>query len=392
MLRGWIACFSDRTPEAVEHLEQAVRLLPQSVAARAMLVVAYGHIGEFGEANQTLREMDELSPQSSQDYLFEGYAWQMIDPKKGLPLLEEAVRRRPSALARMFRAEALFNWASETGSVADAERAVQEAEVARQLVPTRTIRCPQSWSCWLALRRPRHTPPLVIRKNAHKVLSEARADAQTLKQMPHSPGAVLCRWLFLALVGEQESMGEELSTRPLERPAEAEIVFYLRGISIVNAARGVRRWPSWTRTAGPRNRGHAAVPAGRVTGRQAARHRGLQGHGQEGLVRLGVGVRPECLVAARSGRRPGCRRRRLPTKNESISRCRDRRGSSGSCWTTGRGRHRTRLCWTPLVGRGVVVVRIISWASKLGHGERAAACQEFRAAVDAAPSLSGRGT
>ena len=35
MLRGWIACYSDRPTEGIQDLEQAVDLLPQSVAARA---------------------------------------------------------------------------------------------------------------------------------------------------------------------------------------------------------------------------------------------------------------------------------------------------------------------------------------------------------------------
>lgn len=37
MLRGWIAYFADQTTEAVQHLEQAVDLLPESVQAAMRL-------------------------------------------------------------------------------------------------------------------------------------------------------------------------------------------------------------------------------------------------------------------------------------------------------------------------------------------------------------------
>ena len=164
MMRGWIACFSDRTTEAVQDLEQAVELLPQSVAARAMLSFAYGRIGEWGKANQALREMGELSPQSPEDYLFKGNAWLILDPGKGLRMLDEAVRRRPSPLARVFRAEALANLAHETVPLPTRKGQCRKPRLPGSSCPAIHYRRSTLLMCaWQRLRR---TKERDIRKNA----------------------------------------------------------------------------------------------------------------------------------------------------------------------------------------------------------------------------------
>jgi serine/threonine protein kinase len=386
MLRGWIAYCADRILEAVQQLEQAVHLLPHSVAARAMLVVAYAHIGEWGKANQTLRELDELSPQSFEDYLFEGYAWQMIDPKKGLPLLEEAVRRRPSPLARMFRAEALFNWASETGTGADAERAVQEAEVARQLVPSRDNPEP---TIIVLLARTTAAAAYAAAGDQDKraqVLREARADVQTLKQMPHTPGAVLFRWLFLALVGEQESMAEECR-QAIEQPGGAVIVFYYaaylceRGerreaLAILDAHRGAREAEDM------RPFLLAELPGGKPLAIAACKDMAKKdwygwewAYGQSALSMLGQG---EDLAAAAGDFRRRTNRFPVAETDQRLFRTLldywEGKAPDQALLDAARGSRRSQFRAHYFVG-----------ASKLGHGERAAACQEFRAAVDGGP-------
>jgi tetratricopeptide (TPR) repeat protein len=208
MLRGWIACYSDRTADAVADLEQAVELLPQSVAARGMLSVLYFQIGEWGKGNQALREMDEMSPQSPEDYLFAGNAWQSVDCRKSVRMLDEAVRRRPTALARVIRAEALAILAQETGTISDAERAVQEAEAARQLSPGNPVpvicallaRVHWAAACAAAGDRGKH----------EQLIREARADAETLKDAQGGPGALVWRYRFFEHVHEQDSMAREL--------------------------------------------------------------------------------------------------------------------------------------------------------------------------------------
>ena len=123
-------------------------------------------------------------------------------------MLDEAVRRRPTPLARVFRAEALLCVAQETGTVIDAEKAVQEAEGVRQLLPGNPVSAIGALharilaaAAYAAARD---------QEKRDKVLREARADAETLKQVQHSPLAVIFRWLFFVVVGEQDSMGEEL--------------------------------------------------------------------------------------------------------------------------------------------------------------------------------------
>jgi Flp pilus assembly protein TadD len=45
-MRGQIALHRGQSQEAVRHLEQAVRLLPRSVATRGMLAAAYASVGQ----------------------------------------------------------------------------------------------------------------------------------------------------------------------------------------------------------------------------------------------------------------------------------------------------------------------------------------------------------
>jgi hypothetical protein len=172
--------------------------------------------------------MDELSPQSPEDYLFEGNAWQIVDPRKGLPMLEEAVRRRPSLLARVFRAEAMTHLAEETGTVADAERAVQEAEVARQLLPGNPL--PAIYTLSARISAAAAYAAAGDQEKRAKLLREARADAETLKGEQRSPGALFWRGKFFWYVGEQDSMVEELrlalgSRDPMVR--KTAVYFYL---------------------------------------------------------------------------------------------------------------------------------------------------------------------
>ncbi|MGH7864277.1 MAG: protein kinase domain-containing protein, partial [Candidatus Binataceae bacterium] len=72
MLRGQVALYQDRPREAIQHLEQAVRLLPESVAARAMLVRAVLQDGRWDQCIMMLDELGALTPKTAEDYLFLG--------------------------------------------------------------------------------------------------------------------------------------------------------------------------------------------------------------------------------------------------------------------------------------------------------------------------------
>jgi predicted Zn-dependent protease len=84
MVRGQIALHRGQSREAREHLEEAVRLLPDSVAARGMLAAAYAWDGHWERYDQMIREMERLTPSTPEDFLFKGYAEANLEPEKGL--------------------------------------------------------------------------------------------------------------------------------------------------------------------------------------------------------------------------------------------------------------------------------------------------------------------
>jgi tetratricopeptide (TPR) repeat protein len=106
MLRGQLALHRGETEEAVQHLTEAVRLLPGSPAATAMLAVAYWQDAKWEQCEKTLDSLEELPPLTPEDYLFKGYAQATIDPGRGLDGIDKAIHERPNwTVARAIGAE-----------------------------------------------------------------------------------------------------------------------------------------------------------------------------------------------------------------------------------------------------------------------------------------------
>jgi serine/threonine protein kinase len=136
ILRGQVALERGDVKAAIQHLQQAVRLLPESVAARSLLARAYIDDGEWALYFQNLNELERLSPTTSEDYLFKGRLEAWDDPALALTNLEEAVRQRPgSGIARLARAETQAFYAQLTGKPEDAVLAVQYANTAKDMLP-----------------------------------------------------------------------------------------------------------------------------------------------------------------------------------------------------------------------------------------------------------------
>jgi serine/threonine protein kinase len=132
LFRGMVIYFRGDYPSAIKQLEQAVDLMPESVAARALLATSYILNGQQELGWQVRREMERLTPSTPEDYLFKGDAQGM----EGLANLNEALRRRPdSPLAHALLAAQLANWAFDTRNLAEVEDALREIEAARILAP-----------------------------------------------------------------------------------------------------------------------------------------------------------------------------------------------------------------------------------------------------------------
>src|SRR5262249_32576325 len=131
LLRGMVAYFRSDSEDAIRELEQAVNLLPQSVAARALLAIVYDGQGQYTSTVQKVREMEELLPVSAEDYIFKGYAKELTDHGgAGVADLNEGLRLRDSPIGRAFRAFVLCNRAVDTADKTQLEIALDDAKTA----------------------------------------------------------------------------------------------------------------------------------------------------------------------------------------------------------------------------------------------------------------------
>ncbi|HTU90867.1 MAG TPA: serine/threonine-protein kinase [Gemmataceae bacterium] len=135
LLRGFIALYSGRSAEALAHLEQAVRLMPDSMSARSLLAYAYAAAAAWPAYERALEEAAALAPRTPEDKLFLGHALGTLRPADGLPLMEQALSERPSGIGHVLRANIRVRLAKFSGTVADAEGALMDAEFAQRLLP-----------------------------------------------------------------------------------------------------------------------------------------------------------------------------------------------------------------------------------------------------------------
>ena len=134
LLRGQFADLRGDAADAVRHLEEAVKLMPDSVAARCMLAEAAFRLGRSEFALKLLPELQTLEPKTPEDFLYLGRIASRDDPVRGLQLMSEAIRQRDSPLARMIRSEAQSYRASDTADPEDARIAVEDATVALSML------------------------------------------------------------------------------------------------------------------------------------------------------------------------------------------------------------------------------------------------------------------
>jgi tetratricopeptide (TPR) repeat protein len=213
MLRGQIALHRGQSREAREHLEQAVRLLPKSVAAWGMLAAAYADEGDWEQYDKAVREMEQLTPSTPEDFLFKGYAEANLEPERGLRTIQQAFDRRPMmGIAFLLRAEVRAFVAQDTDDLDEAERAVLDARSARELLRDNPT------AIWVSLEA--HLAKAGVHehldhlKQGQAELDLAGKDAEALKRFTKPPDilpeAVVFRWTYFREVGKEEEVLEEL--------------------------------------------------------------------------------------------------------------------------------------------------------------------------------------
>jgi serine/threonine protein kinase len=129
LLQGMVYYFRGDTAKAIDELEQAVQLLPESIPARALLAHSYADNGQYARGNLVVSEIDNLSPSSPEDYLFKGFAYNQSLQDR-LANLDEGIRLRNSPLGRALRAQVRSDRAYVMGDLVEMKEALADANAA----------------------------------------------------------------------------------------------------------------------------------------------------------------------------------------------------------------------------------------------------------------------
>ena len=139
LLRGQVAYHRGEYDEATRHLEQAVRLMPESAAAYGLLTVATLEGGDEDRALLMVQRLLGMRADGFQDLLFKGRGlWRY--PEEGLRSLDQAIALRPSSpVARLVRTTTRRELAMKTGRLEYARLALDDAEAIVSFLPENPV-------------------------------------------------------------------------------------------------------------------------------------------------------------------------------------------------------------------------------------------------------------
>jgi tetratricopeptide (TPR) repeat protein len=200
LLRGVVAYFRQDAASAIRELEQAVELLPDSVAARALLAISYTDNGQFERYEQVMLEMLRLPPSSPEDYLFRGYAREANEPGQGLADVNEGIQRRDSPLGRALRTVVRTNRAMDSAKPEDAEEALADADVAIGMRPHNPMVLYASINARLVAAGIYQDARLHQKRSA--VLAKAAQEVQALDPFIGLPNPDYVMWQYYEATGE----------------------------------------------------------------------------------------------------------------------------------------------------------------------------------------------
>jgi len=207
MIRGLLALHRGDSRQAIMHLERAVELLPGSVAAYSLLATAYWAEGQ-GDRSEIIfmNHIEKLTAVTPEDYLFKGQVESLMDPPRGLKTLDEAIRRRDSCIARVVRSEARSGFAVDTGNVDVAQSAIEDAKVAKSMMPGNPVAIAVSLGVHLTAADAHRDAG--DKDGADEFLLQAGRDARELERFPALPMSYDYRLGYLRETGQRDSILE----------------------------------------------------------------------------------------------------------------------------------------------------------------------------------------
>ena len=248
LIRGQVAMHHGDIASATDNIKRAVELLPESVAAHSIYALMQYYVGGEALYLQELAHVERLRAITPEDFLFKGMAQQHYDRARALENVDEAVRRRPSAVGRMIRGRLRTDYLiidnlTEEG----AEKAVADALAAREAIPKNL---PTIYSCLrarLAAVNACEAAGNVEKSKEH--LARARDDARELGRLfPGQEDAVDGRFYLLMHVGELDTILEEFKQAAHSGPSPLTINYT---IALYPSGRAAEAIPALEKYKGP---------------------------------------------------------------------------------------------------------------------------------------------
>jgi serine/threonine protein kinase len=203
MLRGQLALSRGEYPAAAKHLEQAVQLMSESVAARALLAVVYYQTDQNEQLERLWQELDRMPLVTPEDYLFKGKVESILSYERALQTVDEAVRRRNSIMARLVRGKVYADRAFEVGDAYAAQVALEDIGAVRVMLPDN----PQvlASNVFTKLVAAGIYQDLGRTSDYERLMGETRREISRLSRFSSSAAALRMRYWYFQYVGDEET-------------------------------------------------------------------------------------------------------------------------------------------------------------------------------------------
>ncbi len=203
LLRGQLALQSGEFQEACDSLEAAVREMPDSAAAHALLANAYEFNEEHEKSARVARLLPTLKPVTLQDHLLLGQAQFYSDFATGLATLDQAVQLdKTSVQARLTRGSLLAERAMDTGDAQTAERALDDLRIASELLDPNSYLLGNVLQARLIAATAYEAEGNEEQRQQH--LREAAHVAESLENFPEQYQSHRWRGLYFEYIGDDE--------------------------------------------------------------------------------------------------------------------------------------------------------------------------------------------
>jgi serine/threonine protein kinase len=207
LLRGQLDLHSGKFQDACDQLELAVREMPDSLAAHALLTNAYGANEQHEKRIQTANYLPGLKPLTLQDYLLLAEAQSYNNFSEAHATLDEAVERyKTSVVARLTRGGVLVYRSMETAGAELAEAAIDDLSIAAELLEPNTLLLGRMMQARLVAAAAYESIGDHQRRQKH--LDQAAITAEELKRFSGQYHADLWRAVYFDYIGDDEQAVE----------------------------------------------------------------------------------------------------------------------------------------------------------------------------------------